>query len=129
MKRTTALISAAALIAVSSVAAVALAQPHDDRRGPPAPPREKATVEVLYGATFDPRGLTLRVNSNGCTKKEDFAVRVQRQGKDQTLLVARTRSDRCRALVRGGVDLTWSLQELGLDRSRDVRVLNRFAVW
>ena len=126
MKPTTALISAAVLAVASSVAAIALAQPQDERRGPP---REKATTETLYGATFDPRGLTLKVGSNGCTKKQDFALRVQRQGKEQTLLVARLRADRCRALVRGGVELTWSLQEARLDRSRDVRVLNRFAVW
>ena len=90
---------------------------------------EPSRAEAIYGARFDERGLTLRVNSNGCTRKEDFAMRVDRAGSVTRVLAVRIKPDYCRALIRGGVDLTWSHAELGVRRGVDVRVMNRFAVW
>ena len=95
----------------------------------PRPYANPARAEAIYGATFDDRGLTLRVSSNGCTRKEDFAVRVRREGRVKTVSAVRIREDRCRAFMRSGVNLTWSLAELGIRKGEDVRLLNPLNAW
>ena len=92
------------------------------------PDAQPQRAEVVYGARFDERGLTLRVASNGCTRKEHFSLRIS-PGRETRILAVRTRPDVCRALVRGGVDLTWSYAELGVRRGAVVRVMNRFTAW
>lgn len=92
------------------------------------PDAQPQRAETVYGARFDERGLTLRVPSNGCTRKEHFSLRVS-PGRETRVLAVRTRPDLCKALVRGGVEVTWSHAELGIRRGALVRIMNRFQVW
>jgi hypothetical protein len=90
---------------------------------------ETAALEPLYGVRFDERGLTVRINSNGCTRKEDAEVHVDRDTGETRLAVVRRRPDPCRSFARGAVDLTWSLSELGLKGGEEVRFLNPIVTW
>lgn len=101
------------------VSAAAQARPMDDVRRP----------ELIYGARFDDRGLTLRVRSNGCTRKDHFDLHVSPTRRETRVMAVRTKPDRCKALVRGGVDLTWTHSELRIARGSTVRIMNRFRAW
>jgi hypothetical protein len=90
---------------------------------------ETAALEPLYGVRFDERGLTVRINSNGCTHKEDAEVHVDRDAGETRLAVVRLRPDPCRSFARGAADLTWSLSELGLKGGEEVRFLNPIVTW
>lgn len=71
--------------------------------------------------------LVIRVASNGCTQKGDFAITVRRRGDAHDVTIERTREDYCRAIVHGGVEIPWGFEELGLRRGAAVRVLNPVA--
>jgi hypothetical protein len=83
-----------------------------------------AELEAVYAVSADSQGLTVRVASNGCTRKEDFAFYVERKGAAATVAFARRRLDRCRTIARGHADLAFSYAELGLARDAPVFVLN-----
>lgn len=89
-----------------------------------------AELEPLYSATARGRELTIRVASNGCTTKADFAFYVERQGEAVTTLAfGRKRVDPCRSLVAGHVDLSFSYEELGLKPRDPVFLLNPLVAW
>ena len=88
-----------------------------------------ARFESLYGAQFDERGFSVRMNSNGCTTKDTVEARVERDGARTKIAVVRLKPDNCKALMREGVWLTWSLQELGLAKDQVVEVQNAFMPW
>lgn len=88
--------------------------------------RSKPAAEPVHAVAFTREGVAVRVNSNGCTKKEDFEARVDRGGLRPTLKLVREVEDRCRALLPDGVDLRWTYEELGLDPRQDVAVGNPF---
>lgn len=54
----------------------------------------------------------LNVESHGCTKKEDFRVRV---GRNESLTVERLRKDNCREPIQL-IELRYSHEELGLSK-------------
>ena len=83
-----------------------------------------AELEPLYLARADHRGLTIRVASNGCTRKEDFAFFVERKGEATSLAFGRKVMDPCRSLLRGSTELTFSYGELGLNDRPTVFLLN-----
>jgi hypothetical protein len=99
---------------------------------PPRPPAAispgpgPAELEAVFAVSADGDGLTVRVSSNGCTRKEDFAFYVERKGAATTVAFARKRLDRCRSFARGHADLAFSYAELGLSRDTPVFVLNPF---
>ena len=70
--------------------------------------------------------LTVRVASNGCTAKADFAFFVERKGGATTVAFARRKVDTCRTIRAGHADLEFSLSELGLAPDTPVFVLNPF---
>lgn len=88
-----------------------------------------ARFEPLYGAGFDERGFWVRINSNGCTNKDNVKIEVDRSGLVARLAAVRTRPDNCRALLREGVVLSWTLQELGLEANRVYDVQNSLQPW
>jgi hypothetical protein len=99
-------------------------------QGPPvavAPGAGPAELEAIYAVTATRDGLTVRVASNGCTRKEDFAFFVERKDGATTVAFARKRLDPCRSFAAGHADLAFSLEELGLARDAPVFVLNPFA--
>lgn len=66
---------------------------------------------LVYGAEIGVRApeVVLTVHSNGCTQREHFRSRVDRNGGDNSFTVTfrRTQEDFCKALAPEGVRLTW----------------------
>ena len=84
---------------------------------------ETAELEALKVITAGPEGLTLRVASNGCTLKEDFAFYVDHAATPPTVAFARKRVDACHG-VPGEVVLAFSYAELGVAGQGRLAVLN-----
>lgn len=72
-----------------------------------------AAPETLRAVRFADGALVVRVDSNGCTKAADFAVSVA-EGDPVGLTLRRTTPDVCKAVVPDGVELRWTIEELGL---------------
>lgn len=86
-------------------------------------------LEPLYSASAGKDALTIRVASNGCTRKEDFAFFVERRGQTVTLAFGRKKLDPCRSFAMGHADLTFTYAELGMAERTPLFVLNPFAPW
>lgn len=96
--------------------------------GAPAP-RGFEELEPLYSAQAGRDALTIRVASNGCTAKADFAFYVERRGDAVTLAFGRKRIDPCRSFAMGQTELTFSWEELGLGPRTPVFLLNPLMAW
>lgn len=83
-----------------------------------------AELEPLHRAEAGPHALTIRVASNGCTTKADFAFYLERRGEAVTLAFGRRRVDTCRTVARAHADLTFGWAELGLSPQTPVFLLN-----
>ena len=97
------------------------------QRPKPSPPY--AELEPVYAAKAGRDGLTLRVSSNGCTGKPDFAFYVERKGEAVQLAFARKRLDPCRSFAQGSTELSFSWVELGLAPRTPVFLLNPLLAW
>ena len=86
-----------------------------------------AELEALQSVAATREGLSVRVSSNGCTRKEDFAFFVERKAGATTVAFARKRLDRCMSFAAGHADLAFSWEELGLEPRAPVFVLNPLA--
>jgi hypothetical protein len=86
-------------------------------------------LEPLYSANAGRDAITIRVSSNGCTKKEDFAFFVERKGQAVTLAFGRKKLDPCRSFAMGHADLTFTYAELGVAERTPLFVLNPFYPW
>jgi hypothetical protein len=84
---------------------------------------ETEELEPLKAVRAGADGLTIRVASTGCTRREDFAFYVDRAGPEATIAFARKRLDSCRA-APDVVELSFSYQELGVVRHGRLAVLN-----
>ncbi|HYF22764.1 MAG TPA: hypothetical protein VD929_05130 [Caulobacteraceae bacterium] len=100
-----------------------------DRPDPAVSMPTSAPYESLHGVLFDERGFSARLNSNGCTSKENVTVDVKRDRLLTRLAVRRLQPDTCNSLRRDAVWLTWSLQELGLRQDQIVEIDNAYAPW
>ena len=86
-------------------------------------------LEPLYSASAGREALTIRVSSNGCTRKEDFAFFVEKKGDAVTLAFGRKRLDTCRSFAVGRTDLVFTWAELGLPTQTPVFLLNPLLAW
>jgi len=86
-------------------------------------------LEPLYSAEAGRQALTIRVASNGCTAKADFAFYVERRGEAVTLAFGRKRIDPCKSFAMGQIELSFSWEELGLSPRTPVFLLNPLAAW
>ena len=86
-------------------------------------------LEPLYSAVASRDAVTIRVASNGCTVKADFAFYVERRGSAVTLSFGRRRIDVCRPLAMGQTELTFTWAELGLEPRAPVFLLNPLTAW
>jgi hypothetical protein len=86
-------------------------------------------LEPLYGADAGRGGLSIRVASNGCTTKADFAHFVERKDGAVTLAFGRKRLDPCKSFAMGQVSLVFSYEELGLAPGAPVFLLNPLIAW
>ena len=94
--------------------------------GPPSP---LAELEPLYSAVAGREALTIRVASNGCTAKPDFAYYVERRGGGVTIAFARKKVDACRSFVMGKAEIAFTWAELGLEARAPVFLLNPVTAW
>lgn len=86
-------------------------------------------LEPLYAARAGRDALTIRVSSNGCTSKADFAFYVERKGDAVTLAFGRKRIDTCKSFAAGHADLTFTWAELGVAPRAPVFLLNPLVAW
>lgn len=100
-------------------------------RPPPiiAPGSSLAELEPLYAARAGRDAITIRVSSNGCTKKEDFAFFLERKGEALTLAFGRRKLDTCRSFAMGSAEITFTYAELGVGPRATVFILNPFVPW
>ena len=94
---------------------------------PTAAPLEE--LEPLYSADAGREAITIRVSSNGCTAKADFAFFVERKGDAATLAFGRRRIDTCKSFAMGHADLTFTWAELGLAPRTPIFLLNPLTAW
>lgn len=81
--------------------------------------------EPVRSARIADGRLYVRVESNGCTDTEDFAVHIDASDDGAVGLgVEREDPDLCKALVPDGVELSWSLQALDITAPGPFRLLN-----
>ena len=88
-----------------------------------------AELEPLYSAEAGRDAITIRVLSNGCTAKADFAFFVERKGDAVTLAFGRKRVDTCKSFAMGHADLAFTWAELGLAPRTPVFLLNPLTAW
>jgi hypothetical protein len=86
-------------------------------------------LEPLYGAESGRDALTIRVASNGCTRKEDFAHYVERKDGAARLAFGRRRLDDCKSFAMGRTTLVFTYDELGLDPRVPLFLLNPLVPW
>jgi hypothetical protein len=92
-------------------------------------PRALAELEPLYSALAGREALKIRVSSNGCTAKADFAFYVERRGETATLAFGRKRVDPCKSFAQGQTELSFTWEELGLAPRSPVVLLNPLTAW
>ena len=80
-------------------------------------------LEPLLAASVAEDSLTIRVMSNGCTAKADFAWFVEHKAGRYAVAFGRKKIDACKAVARP-VDLTFAFGELGLPEWAAVAVVN-----
>jgi hypothetical protein len=88
-----------------------------------------AELEPLYAAQAGRDTITIRVSSNGCTSRGDFAFYVERRGDAVTLAFGRRRIDTCRSFAMGYTDIVFTWAELGLAPRTPVFLLNPLMDW
>ncbi len=86
-------------------------------------------LEQLYAADAGREAITIRVSSNGCTVRGDFAFFVERRGDAVTVAFGRKRIDTCRSFAMGHTDLTFTWAELGVEPRTPVFLLNPLTAW
>ncbi|WP_165188862.1 hypothetical protein [Caulobacter soli] len=87
------------------------------------PGQDATELEALSAVEADASGLTLRVASTGCTKRDDFTFYVDRSGPQPAVAFARKRLDLCRRAPTT-TTLRFSYQELGVSGQGRLAVLN-----
>jgi hypothetical protein len=129
------------VLAALALAGCATAKPQPVRPTPtPAPGQRPAPtpappgvllgeLEPLYAAQAGRDAITIRVASNGCTSRGDFAFYVERRGEAVTLAFGRKHVDTCRSFAMGHIDLVFTWAELGLAPHTPVFLLNPLTAW
>jgi len=105
------------------------AAPTETTLHPPPAQSVLGELEPLYRAEAGRDAITIRVSSNGCTSRGDFAFFIERRGDAVTLAFGRKRVDTCRAFAMGHADLTFTWAELGLAPHTPVFLLNPLTAW
>lgn len=87
--------------------------------------RTAPALEAVRTARIADGRLTVRVESNGCTDASHFAVDLTPADDGWTdIVLRRNAEDLCKALVPDGVEVSWSLTELGLEPGTPARLVN-----
>lgn len=86
-------------------------------------------LEPLYGVEAGRDALTIRVASNGCTAKSDFAFYLEHKGDSVALAFGRKKLDRCRSFAMGKTELAFTWVELGTAPTTPFQLLNPLMAW
>ena len=70
-------------------------------------------IEPVYGVSVAKAGVTVRLASNGCTKKADLTTAVSTSPPRPLVLIARKHADACKG-APAAVEIVWSYEDLGL---------------
>jgi len=128
------------VLAALALAGCATARPQGQRPAPTPTPAPRpapipapavatlAELEPLYAAQAGRDAITIRVSSNGCTSRGDFAFYVERRGGTVTLAFGRKHVDTCRVAM-GHIDLAFTWAELGVAPRTPVFLLNPVTAW
>lgn len=81
-------------------------------------------LEAVRSARIENGRLIVRVDSNGCTDVSDFTVETASAEYWTEATLVRTDPDLCKALVPDGVEVSWSLDALGVAPDGQVWVMN-----
>ncbi|MDB5460248.1 MAG: hypothetical protein JWO72_1989 [Caulobacteraceae bacterium] len=81
-------------------------------------------IEPIYGVTVGKEAITVRVASNGCTRKSDLTVAVAKNPPRPMVLIARKHPDTCRSVAAGHAEVVYSFEELGLDAGQPFALAN-----
>ena len=103
--------------------------PTESPRPPPPAQTVLGELEPLYEARAGRDAITIRVASNGCTSRGDFAFFIERRTDGVTLAFGRKRVDTCRSFAMGHADLVFTWAELGLTPRTPVFLLNPLTAW
>ncbi len=88
-----------------------------------------AELEPVYAVSAGREAVTIRVASNGCTTKADFAFFVEQKPTGAGLAFGRKKLDRCQSFAMGSTELSFSWDELGLKPGTSVFLLNPLERW
>lgn len=81
-------------------------------------------LEAVRSARVENDRLIVRVGSNGCTEETHFSFDLTERDGFTEIAIRRTTPDLCRALVREGVELSWSYSLLDLQPGARLVLLN-----
>jgi len=95
----------------------------------PKPATPYAELEPIYAAKAGREALVIRVGSNGCTGKADFAFYLERKGEAVQIAFARRKLDTCKSFAQGSTELAFTWTELGLAPRSPVFLLNPLVAW
>ncbi len=73
-----------------------------------------ASLMPVYGVSVTSDGVTVRIPANACGRKSDFEVAVLKRAPQSMVLLSPKHAQRCGQAGPGHVELTYSLDELGL---------------
>lgn len=86
-------------------------------------------MEPIHAAAFTSDSALFQVSSNGCTSREDIQPIVHRFDPEEPVItLRRVRPDNCRAWLVDGVQIEFTLAELGLQNGEKARVNNPFLI-
>jgi hypothetical protein len=94
-----------------------------------APTAVVAPSVAPFGEQAGRGELIIRVASNGCTAKADFAHYVERKAGGVTLAFGRKRLDTCKSFAMGQTSLVFTYDELGLSPDAPIFLLNPLVPW
>ena len=80
-------------------------------------------IEPIYAITVGKQSVTVRVASNGCTRKSDMTVAVGKNPPRPLVLFAHKRPDTCQTGA-GQAEIVYSFEELGLEPGQAFTLAN-----
>ncbi len=81
-------------------------------------------IEPIYGVVVGKAGVTVRLASNGCTKKSDLTVAVSKSSARPLVLIARKHPDTCKSFAAGRAEVVYSFAELGIELGQAFSLAN-----
>ncbi len=85
---------------------------------------EGPRLEGIFGYAVSATGVTFQVQSGGCTGKGSFLVYVNPERTPKEVFLFRLNADPCRAYLPGGINVSFTYKEMGLNPEEHFRIMN-----